>query len=264
MELDVEAVGYKAMKFLTINRILWAVYLSLLGVLLPHTAWTFQNFEPQNKTGAIGLVAWTAAFAFEASIAALTHKLSIHIENTPKRLMPWSKFRYRYLNAYSLGLVASILVSSMANLAHAVEFGRPMAIFTEWNIPFSIYALAFGAVLPLVSLVFARVLSNVVETEGEEDPAFSEAKATIADLRRQLRESETQKKTAEDACNRAEARFASIGGLLTKLLSDDKRERIIAAHSLWNKLPGSAVAIITDTSPSYVSEVLNAGTTEEK
>lgn len=264
MELDVEAIGYKAMKFLTINRILWAVYLSLLGVLLPHTAWTFQNFEPQKTTGAIGLVAWTAAFAFEASIAALTHKLSIHIEHTPKRLTPSGKFQYRYLNAYSLGLVASIAVSSMANLAHAVEFGRPMAIFTEWNIPFSIYALAFGAVLPLVSLIFARVLSNVVETEGEEDPAFIEAKAAITDLRRQLRESEAQRKTAEDARARAEAKFASTGGLLTKLVSDDKRERIIAAHSLWKKLPGSAIAIITDASPSYVSEVLNAGTTEEK
>jgi len=259
-----EVVEHKAMKFLTINRILWAVYLSLLGVLLPHTAWTFQNFEPENKAGTISLVAWTAAFAFEASIAALTHKLSIHIEHTPKRSKTWAKFQHRYLNAYSLGLVASIAVSSMANLAHAVEFGRPMAIFTEWNISFSIYALAFGAVLPLVSLIFARVLSNVVETEGEEDPAFAEAKATIADLRRQLRESEAQRKTAEDARNRAEARFVSTGGLLTKLVADDKRERIIAAHSLWNKLPGSAIAIITDASPSYVSEVLNAGTTEEK
>jgi hypothetical protein len=45
------------LKLITVNRILWAVYLSLLGVLLPHTA-------------------WTAAFAFEASIAVLIHKLS--------------------------------------------------------------------------------------------------------------------------------------------------------------------------------------------
>lgn len=157
------------MGFLTINRILWAVYLSLLAVLLPHTAWAFQNFEPQNNTNTISLVSWIAAFAFEASIAALTHKLSGHIEQTPKRLSTWSKFQYRYLNSYSLGLVAAISVSSMANLAHAVEFGRPMAIFTEWHIPFSVYALAFGAVLPLVSLVFARVLSNVAETEGEWD-----------------------------------------------------------------------------------------------
>jgi hypothetical protein len=55
------------LKLITVNRILWAVYLSLLGVLLPHTA-------------------WTAAFAFEASIAVLIHKLSGHIDRTPRRL----------------------------------------------------------------------------------------------------------------------------------------------------------------------------------
>ncbi len=58
-------------KLFSTNRILWAVYLSLLGVLLPHTAWAFHNFEPENEAGKISLVAWTAAFAFEASIAAL-------------------------------------------------------------------------------------------------------------------------------------------------------------------------------------------------
>ena len=251
------------MKFISVNRILWAVYISLLGVLLPHTAWTFQNFEPKNETGAITFVAWAAAFAFEASIAALTHKLSEHIEHTPRRLSAGAKFRYRYLNAYSLGLVASVTVSSMANLAHAVEFGRPMAIITEWNIPFSAYALAFGAVLPLVSLIFARVLSNAVETEGEDDPAFVEAKSTIAELRRQLRESEVHRKAAEEARMTAEARFGTTGGLLTNLVSDDKRERIIAAHKLWSQLPGSAIAVISDASPSYVSEVLKAGTSEE-
>lgn len=245
------------MKFLTINRILWTVYLCLLGVLLPHTAWTFQIFEPQNGDGSISLVAWTAAFAFEASIAAFTHKLSLHIEHTPKRLSSWSKFQYRYLNAFSIGLAASILVSSMANLAHAVEFGRPMAIFTAWNVSFGIYAFAFGAVLPLVSLVFARVLSNVIESEGEDDPALMEAKTAAADLRRQLRESEARVKNAE-------ARFASTGALLVKLGSDDKRERILAAHQLWDKLPGSAIAIISEASPSYVSEVLTANSTEKE
>jgi hypothetical protein len=122
------------LKFITVNRILWAVYLSLLGVLLPHTAWAFQNFEPETESGGNSVVAWTAAFAFEASIAVLMHKLSGHIDRTPRRLLAWAKFQYRYLNAYSLGLLAAIAVSSLANLAHAVEFGRSMAIFTLWKI----------------------------------------------------------------------------------------------------------------------------------
>jgi hypothetical protein len=188
------------------------------------------------------------------------HKLSGHIDRTPRRLSPWAKFRYRYLNAYSLGLLAAIAVSSLANLAHAVEFGRPMAIFTEWKITFDVYAFAFGAVLPLVSLVFARVLSNVVETEGDEDPELVQAKKTIADLRRQLRESEAQAREAEEALKQAEARYASGDGTLMKIVSADKRERILAAHRLWPRLPGAALAIVADASPSYVSEVLKADT----
>jgi hypothetical protein len=248
------------LKFITVNRILWAVYLSLLGVLLPHTAWAFQNFEPETEAGGISFVAWTAAFAFEASIAVLMHKLSGHIDRTPRRLSAWAKFQYRYLNAYSLGLLAAIAVSSLANLAHAVEFGRAMAIFTVWNISFNTYAFAFGAVLPLVSLVFARVLSNVVETEGDEDPALVEAQKSIADLRRQLRESESQRKAAEEARQQAADRYVSAAGTLVKIVSADKRERILAAHHLWPRLPGTALAIIADASPSYVSEVLKADT----
>jgi len=247
-------------KLFSVNRILWAVYLSLLGVLLPHTAWTFHNFEPENESGKISLVAWTAAFAFEASIAALMHKLSGHIDRTPRRLSPWAKFRYHYLNAYSLGLLATIAVSSLANLAHAVEFGRPMAIFAEWKISFDTYAFAFGAVLPLVSLVFARVLSNVVETEGDEDPELVQTKKAITDLRRQLRESEAQAREAEEAQKQFETRYVSGGGALMKIVSEDKRERILAAHHLWPRLPGASLATIADASPSYVSEVLKADT----
>jgi len=247
-------------KLFSVNRILWAVYLSLLAVLLPHTAWAFHNFEPENESGKISLVAWTAAFAFEASIAALMHKLSGHIDRTPRRLSPWAKFRYRYLNAYSLGLLAAIIVSSLANLAHAVEFGRPMAIFAEWKISFDVYAFAFGAVLPLVSLVFARVLSNVVETEGDEDPGLVQAKKTIAELRRQLRESEAHARAAEEAREQVEARYVSGGEALMKIVSEDKRERILAAHHLWPRLSGASLATIADASQSYVSEVLKADT----
>ena len=67
--------------------LLWAIYLALLAVLLPHTAWAFGHFESP-VAGWLGLQwgvlsAWAAAFAFEAAIAALTHKLAERIETTP-------------------------------------------------------------------------------------------------------------------------------------------------------------------------------------
>lgn len=248
---------------LTVNRILWLIYLSLLAVLLPHTAWAFDQFEPVSAPRFIlvgtsaTFVAWTAAFAFEAAIAALTHKLAKRIEETPKGKKGTAKFIYQYVNEYSVGLVASIGVSSLANLAHAVEFGGDMLIFAEWSVPFGVYAVIFGAVLPLVSLTFARVLSNANETEGEDDPALVTANATISDLRRQLRDSEQQRKVAEQLRAEAEQKFAAAGELMARLFAEEKRQRVLAAKELWPQLSGNAIAVIAGSSPAYVSEVLS-------
>jgi len=234
--------------------VLWLVYFALLAVLLPHTAWAFSQFEPE-ATAVLGLritaVAWLAAIAFEASIAVLTHRLAGHIESVPNYKDAWRRFRARYLNAYSLGLVTAVLVSALANLAHAVEFGRPMALTDSRSWLFAVYVVAFGAVLPFVSLLFARVLSNVTEADTAElvaNPELEAAKQAVASLRAQL-------KAANQRAADAEARFAAAGDLM-RLLSEDKRERILVARQRWPELPQTAVALIAGASPSYVSDVL--------
>jgi hypothetical protein len=229
-----------------INKILWLIYISLLAVVLPHTEWAFRQFEPGAQ---MSIVSWAAAFAFEAAIAALTHKLAKHIEQTPKRAAGFAKFKFRYLNSYSLGLIFSLAISTMANMAHAVEFGGSMVIFAKWNVPFGIYAFAFGAVLPVVSYTFANVLSNVVETDSDEDPAVAELRGANAALRKQLHESDNLRKQAE-------ARFDAMGDIFIKLASNDKRERILAAADRWPTMTGSAIALLCDSSAAYVSEVL--------
>ncbi len=60
--------------------LLWAIYLALLVVLLPHTAWAFGRFESPAE-GWLNIqwgmvTAWAATLAFEAAIAALTHRLT--------------------------------------------------------------------------------------------------------------------------------------------------------------------------------------------
>jgi hypothetical protein len=229
-----------------INKILWVIYISLLAVVLPHTEWAFRQFEPGAQSS---VTSWAAAFAFEAAIAALTHKLAQHIELTPKRLTAGAKFRFRYLNSYSLGLLFSLGISTMANLAHAVEFGGRMVIFTQWNIPFGVYAVAFGAVLPVVSYTFANVLSNVVEADETEDPAVGELRTANVTLRKALHEAEAQRKQAE-------ARLGAMGDVFVKLASADKRERILAVAERWPALSGNAIAALCESSPAYVSEVL--------
>lgn len=286
------------------TRLLWFVYIGLLLVLLPHTAWLFGQFEPvEGNTTAIfglslltvnigGFTAWAGAFAFEAAIAVLTHKLAKHLESQPKRLpVPpkiyywsdhyfelsgWPKFSYRYINAYSFGLLLAVTVSALANLAHSVEFGRPLAIFAQWGLEAKLYQFAFGGVLPIVSLLFARVLSNVVENEESPNPELDETKKTFGEFRKQAKETERdlralivewQGKTneaerranvAEQQAHDAETRFAAAGDIFAHLFAEEKRQRIIAARQMWPSLPVSSVAIIAQTSPGYASDVLSS------
>lgn len=233
----------------TTNHVLWAVYLSLLAVLLPHTAWAFSRFEPSD---AWPITSWLAAIAFEAAIAVFTHKLARHIERGKKGANWWAKFQYRYLNAYSFSLILSLGISSMANLAHAVEFGESVKIFVMWGVPFGFYAVVFGAVLPLLSYFFASVLSNEVETETSEDPAVVQLRLDNADLKKQLRDS----KQGEA---RAQAALDAVGDAFVRsFVSPDKKTRILAAAERWPKLPRATIATITETSGAYVTEVLDA------
>jgi hypothetical protein len=103
------------------NTFLWVIYLALLAVLLPHTAWAFSRFEPQTDgwlSVRWGLItAWAAAFAFEAAIAALTHKLANRIQMTPRYTAGrvWlRRFVYQYINAYAAGLLVALGVSALA------------------------------------------------------------------------------------------------------------------------------------------------------
>lgn len=230
--------------------LLWAVYLALLGVLLPHTAWAFGRFEPVGSAG----LGWVAALAFEGAIAAFTWRLKERIEGTPRYTagnVAMRKFRYRYVNIYSAGLLVAIGVSSLANWAHSVEFGGSLVIFTKYAIPPLLYTLSFGAILPMCSLLFARILADVAESEAAPDGALMELKQANSALRRQLAESERQLVRAEDAAR-----------LLLDLTAEDKARRILAAHQQWPDLSQSILAQLVGASPSYVSQVL-AGTSEE-
>jgi hypothetical protein len=245
------------------NALLWAIYLSLLAVLLPHTAWAFARFEPPGN-GTFGIAwgaitAWAAAFAFEAAIAALTHKLAKHIESTPRYTAGrvWlRRISYQYLNAYAVGLLVAVGVSVLANFGHAVEFGRDFAVFGQYMIPPLLYSLAFGGILPLVSLMFARILANTVDTEVQANPELAQAKQTIRKLRSDLEAAEGHIGDAEARANAAEQRFAAAGDLVVQLFAHEKRQRILAAAERWPELPASSVAIVAGASASYVTEVL--------
>jgi hypothetical protein len=297
----------------TTTKILWMVFISILLVLLPHTAWLFRQFEPADSVKLLGefdaadLLSYIAAFAFESAIAVLIHKLAKHIESMKKGKTAWAKFSYSYLNPFAVGLYIATAISMLANLAHAVEFGVSIKIFTEWGVPAWVYSVAFGGILPIVSLTFARVLSNVTDDEDGPNPELTEANTRLREANRRAAESEQRAKAAEakatdterqlhdaeqrvqiteraakaaedaareisvalrdtehelrmteDRAKLAEDRFGALGDVVKYLFGEDKRQRILFARQTWAKLPNSAIAVIAESSPSYVSEVLNA------
>lgn len=240
------------------NRLLWVTYLALLGVLLPHTAWAFGQFEPE---GWIWL-GWMGAFAFESAIAGLTLRLKEKIEETPNFRtgnVSLRRIRFRYFNAFGLGLSVALGVSALANWAHAVEFGRSLAVIGSYSVPPIIFSLAFGAILPGTSLVFARVLSEVDESEHEANPELDNAKKTVGELRATFARKEEEVRSAEDQIRELSVRLEQTEDLARLLFGQgiDKRTRIVEVRRRWPELPNSGVAVLTDSSPSYVSEVLS-------
>jgi hypothetical protein len=241
-------------KVFSVYGLLWAIYISFLAVLLPHTAWTFSQFQKDPNAPQ----PWLLAFAFETVIAAVTHKLAERITKTPKRLSERQKFVHRYLNGYSAVLVASLLISSLTNLAYTVQFAPVLDVFASWGISVKVYEFAFGAALPFLSFGFALILSDMTDAELEADPALTQANENLREVRRQLREAEQARTQAEQGRKKAEERFEAAGDLMKAFMADDKKARVIAIHQQWPELPNNAIAIMADSSPAHVSETLKA------
>ena len=160
------------------------------------------------------------------------------------------------MSAYAAGLLLALGVSALANFAHAVEYGRAFAIFGRYSIPPFLYSITFGGILPLVSLLFARILGDNAATEAASSPELTKAKQTIKDLRDELVEEEMRISDAQSRAIAAEQRFAAAGDLFARLFAEEKRQRILAASEHWPELPAASIAIIAGASPGYVSEVL--------
>jgi hypothetical protein len=195
--------------------------------------------------------------------------LAKHIESTPRYTAGrvWlRRISYQYLNAFSAGLLVAVGVSVLANFGHAVEFGRGFGTpaqgsycaFGQHKTPPLLYSLAFSGILPLVSLMFARILANTAETESGANSELTQAKQTIRKLRSDLEAAEGRIGDAEARANAAEQRFAAAGDLVVQLSAHEKRQRILAAAERWPQLPTSSVAIVAGASLSYASEVLKS------
>jgi septal ring factor EnvC (AmiA/AmiB activator) len=97
-------------------------------------------------------------------------------------------------------------------------------------------------------------------TEEKFRATEAELSATITRINyseEKLKLSEDRVKETEQRAKIAEERFGALGDLVKYLFSENKRERIVAAHRQWPQLPGNAIAIITGSTQSYVSQVIS-------
>lgn len=249
-------IDNKIKAIFSVTNLFWLIYLSLLGVLLPHTAWAFNNFQKSTE-GDISWMAWALAFAFEAAIFGFTHQLKERIEKSGRIRQKdneeiyayyWRKFSLAWLNLHSVGLMVCSGISALANFSYSVEFARDFAVYGQYSVPPLLFQIAFGGILPVVSFLFARILADTVTDELPKDDILIAAQKAEREARRET--------------SRLQNELEGLRLLVVEYeqlqQSKTAKERILAAHKLWPKLSGTGLAVIAQSSPGYVSDVLKS------
>jgi len=221
------------------------VFVFLLLAMLKHTAWTFDIFE--NSTinfWQVSMEAWLLAAAFESSIYIFSEKLSKRIEQKKSvrgNFKGLKRFIHKYVNSFTLALFLFMVVSALANTAHAAEFSSPLRIYQTFEfLNEHVYLIAFGSMLPVASFLYANTMANEVIDEEDLDEEFLE-------LRKENKQLKIQSKA-----------FAELQPFLDgKSKNEDK---ILALNNFFTaqglEIPQTVIANWVQVSPSYVSNVL--------
>lgn len=240
-----------------IKILFYIIYLALLGVLLPHTAWAFSRFQEAVGWGGHknAILAWALAIVFEGTIFAITYHLKGLIEKSSRMkqktdelriAFAWRKFSSAWVNEFGFLLLFTSGVSALANFSYAVEFGQSFLAFDRYGMPRIIYELAFGGTLPVVSVVFARILADTAEAEQERADGELEAKKG----ERAANKTSARLRIERDKLRIAQTHYEALSDSLAK-------DRIRAARILWPDESQAKIAGRAGASPSTVSEVLN-------
>jgi hypothetical protein len=217
--------------------VIWGVWFMMMGVLLDHTAWGFSIFESPTPSENKPLISWMGAIAIEAVQGAATHKLSIRL-GAARRSRDWKKRLSVYIGWDTFVIILAGFISGLANTAHAMEYYREdLRAFMDFNLPPMLYLIAFGTVLPVVSLAFAALLTKATAEDMEQTEEKSRLETNVRDLTKQLRKA-----------NRVQEQ---LGGLL----SGKAKERVLTLLNWKPDLEPSAIAKIAECSPTYVSNV---------
>lgn len=215
------------------------LFILILAVLLPHTAWWFEQFEPNTAKW----VTWVAAVAFEGAVYAFTEKVAERITAASRIRSFWKRVAKQYVHPYSLGLFIVTAVSIQANRSHAIVFGSSSPVFDVLNMSVQSGSLWAGAVLPVCSLLFAWVLSQESHTEHEVNEDVQRLETKNKELNRELKRM---------------YKLVQTGNEWMTLGSDNKTQRVSTLHKLRPDLNKAELAKFANVSKSLVSTTLSA------
>lgn len=108
-----------------------------------------------------------------------------------------------------------------------------------------LYSFTFGGTLPMVSLLFARILGDTAEAEAASSPELTRSKQTIKELQAALDTAETRMSDTEARAIASEQRFAAAGDLFARLFAEEKRLRVLAAYERCPELPAESIATLS-------------------
>lgn len=148
---------------------------------------------------------------------------------------------------------AVAFVGVIAPYIGAVVGGQTMAEFLPGWILRLLWGVAVAAstILIVVSVGYAQKATSRKDTNPELEKARAEA-----------REAKHALTVAETRAKEAELKLEGAGEIVKLFTMDQKRDRILAAKARWPELPASSIAYITQTSVSYVSEILKEAEAE--
>ncbi len=228
-----------------------AIVVEILGFSAISTFVTFWFFNRRNKADVKKAPTHWVAFAFLFYLALIvTSNVLLDMFHNAE----WAKTSVRALFTLQTIPAAVIVVARAGHKSLLGELANERA---------NEQSVALSEMRKKLKESEEQLKSSELKLSTTEDKfRASEAELSAAIVRinsseEKLRLSEDRLKDTEQRAKIAEERFGALGDLVKYLFSENKRERIVAAHRQWPQLPGNAIAIITGATQSYVSQVIS-------
>ncbi len=243
----------------------------VLASVMPHVAWMFDTFEPEDGVDFLG-VAWRLAFAFEVTTAFLVHKSSEYA-NAQKGVRRGTEeelvsYLYRQVestwkkltNPYFFGLVLFSFISGLANTAHAYEYqDNTVRIYELYPQLKYLYLIMFGTALPIASILFANILSVV---ESAEEESINDYKRLSTDYKALRKIHNDLKDSLEKTIQELKDKYKKLEKLAL-LINGSKADKVKILLQLNPKASNKSVSEFAGCTEGYVYKV-KSGESDEK